>query len=92
MCAIARDGGRLHPEELWAGMDSRVGAVGAGGAVGFSPKAKLDYIDAMSRVTSYDVDAGPRTKETAPLLPILSRGSRSGGTPLAGPLKTETVF
>lgn len=40
-----------------AGMDSRVGAVGAGGAVGFSRKAKPDYIDAMSRVTSHDVDA-----------------------------------
>ena len=36
-----------------AGMDSRVGA---GGAVEFSPKAKPDYIDAMSRVTSHDVD------------------------------------
>ncbi len=35
----------------------RVGAVGAGGAVGFSRKAKPDYIDAMSRVTSHDVDA-----------------------------------
>ena len=38
-------------------MDGRVGAVGAGGAVGFSPKAKPDYIDAMPRVTSQDVDA-----------------------------------
>ncbi len=40
-----------------ADMDSRVGAVGASGAVGFSRKAKPDYIDAMSRVTSHDVDA-----------------------------------
>ena len=39
-----------------ADMDSRV-AVGAGGAVGFSRKAKPDYIDAMPRVTSHDVDA-----------------------------------
>ena len=40
-----------------ADMDSRVGAVGASGAVGFSRKAKPDYIDAMPRVTSHDVDA-----------------------------------
>jgi len=40
-----------------ADMDSRVGAVGASGAVRFSRKAEPDYIDSMSRVTSHDVDA-----------------------------------
>ncbi len=40
-----------------ANMGSRVGAAGAGGAVGFFQKAKPDYIDAMSRVISHDVDA-----------------------------------
>ncbi len=56
-----------------AGMDSRVGAVGAGGAVRFSPKAKPEYIDAMSRVTSHEVDAWLAEIEAKLVRPLRER-------------------